>query len=131
MIYPPTSCFSIFIYIYVIRIQTFVDKIQKTTIRRLSKISCLFSYCYFFLSAMAGSIKAAIWFPCIMILSMVLISSGGRISREIPVVSTREFGSRLTLGDVGFDELKLEYYRRRALVEADRVAPGGPDPQHH
>lgn len=40
--------------------------------------------------------------------------------------------SKLLLHELGFDESKLEEYRRRFLhVGSDRVAPGGPDSHHH
>jgi len=39
------------------------------------------------------------------------------------------------LKEFGYDELKIELYRRRSMEEDDvtipRVSPGGPDPQHH
>lgn len=40
--------------------------------------------------------------------------------------------SKLLLHELGFDESKLEEYRRRFLnVGSDRVVPGGPDSHHH
>ncbi|KAK3012377.1 hypothetical protein RJ639_012734 [Escallonia herrerae] len=40
--------------------------------------------------------------------------------------------SQLMLRRLPFDCFTLEYYRRRSLgASSDRVAPGGPDPQHH
>ncbi|KAM3343493.1 CLAVATA3/ESR (CLE)-related protein 5-like [Capsicum galapagoense] len=33
--------------------------------------------------------------------------------------------------DLGRKKKNMQISNRRALVDADRVAPGGPDPQHH
>ncbi|KAL4586357.1 hypothetical protein LXL04_010993 [Taraxacum kok-saghyz] len=39
--------------------------------------------------------------------------------------------SQLFLRKLGLKVSDLEYYKRRSLVNPGRVAPGGPDGQHH
>ncbi|KAK4345047.1 hypothetical protein RND71_035223 [Anisodus tanguticus] len=45
----------------------------------------------------------------------------------------RKIDSKKILHEIIFDlgkKMKMQISNRRSLVDADRVAPGGPDPQH-
>ncbi|GFP78642.1 hypothetical protein PHJA_000007800 [Phtheirospermum japonicum] len=64
-----------------------------------------------------------------IILSLFMGSSSGTRPRLLAGND-----ARLVLYKLGFDENKLGYYRRRAiLLDAGpmRLAPEGPNPQHH
>ncbi|PON81610.1 CLAVATA3/ESR (CLE)-related protein [Trema orientale] len=43
----------------------------------------------------------------------------------------KNIDSQRLLNELGFDHIKLEHYRRSAILVPDRRSPGGPDPQHH
>ncbi|GFZ12409.1 hypothetical protein Acr_23g0007940 [Actinidia rufa] len=89
---------------------------------------------------MASSVKAQVLLLlcAFIILSLLALSSSSRLPRQIP---TEKIGDSLIPGlrKPSLDKLKLEfeYYRRRSVamvVDAagsKRVAPGGPDAQHH
>lgn len=65
---------------------------------------------------------------------MYLISSSARSGPRILIEKKVTLRARLMLQKFGFDEPKLEFYRRRAMLSGARTmrnAPGGPDPQHH
>ena len=82
---------------------------------------------------MAIAIRVHILLPCIVILSMLVVSSSTRIFRGIPTTMTRD--SARLMSQIAFDVQRLNDYRRRATVldvgTTARVAPEGPDPQHH
>nr|GLL22699.1 hypothetical protein VITISV_019983 [Ipomoea trifida]GMC70233.1 CLAVATA3/ESR (CLE)-related protein 6-like [Ipomoea batatas] len=62
----------------------------------------------------------------VVMLWMVLASVEARVSDK--------FMSGLRLHEFGLDEQKMEYYRRRAMLNDAgimREAPDGPDPEHH
>ncbi|KAL0301222.1 UNVERIFIED_CONTAM: hypothetical protein Sradi_6399000 [Sesamum radiatum] len=70
----------------------------------------------------------------IVIALLYVVSLDARSHSRIISVQESADSPRLMLRRLGFDEPKLEYYRRRAITldaETTRVAPGGPDPQHH
>ncbi|XAR68290.1 hypothetical protein NMG60_11003370 [Bertholletia excelsa] len=81
---------------------------------------------------MGGSIPMRVSLCCIIVLSILMASSGARLYNPISAIKMSE-SSRTSLSRLGFDEMRLEYYRKRAMMEARpaRAAPGGPDPQHH
>ncbi|CAN4105032.1 unnamed protein product [Withania somnifera] len=55
-----------------------------------------------------------------------------RILGDIGDVKNK-YDSHFVLNKAGFSLTEIELYTRRSLIKgsSDRVAPGGPDPQHH
>lgn len=43
----------------------------------------------------------------------------------------RSIDGRRILRESGFDLSKTKHRKQRIMADTDRVAPGGPDPQHH
>ncbi|XP_059669614.1 CLAVATA3/ESR (CLE)-related protein 5-like [Cornus florida] len=67
-----------------------------------------------------------------VILFAVFIDSEARILWEVSAMQKNDNGSsQLLLRKLGYDPSKLENYRRSLDAKNDRVAPGGPDGQHH
>ncbi|KAK0599915.1 hypothetical protein LWI29_009811 [Acer saccharum] len=59
-------------------------------------------------------------------------SSEARLSHQFSTLPEK-IDSKLILRQLGYDVSKLENYGGRRMLNSDpqRVAPGGPDPQHH
>lgn len=69
-----------------------------------------------------------------MIISLFyhFISVEGRILGDIQDINKAKYYSHFVLSKAGFSLTEIEEYTRRSLKGgSDRVAPGGPDPQHH
>ena len=50
--------------------------------------------------------------------------------RSLEIMQNR-LDSRRILRELGFDSSKMKDGKRRTMTNTDRVAPEGPDPQHH
>ncbi|KAL3636902.1 hypothetical protein CASFOL_019201 [Castilleja foliolosa] len=86
--------------------------------------------------AISGVISTRIIVLSMIILSLFIgISSGTRTRLLVEQEHSDGNVARLMMHKLGFDKTKLEYYRERAarLLDAEptRVAPDGPNPQHH
>ncbi|XP_008386237.2 CLAVATA3/ESR (CLE)-related protein 6-like [Malus sylvestris] len=68
--------------------------------------------------------------PFLVILSMLVVSSEARLSLVFSTLPNITDG-HLFFRKLGFLVPKNEFYRRRFLIDVNRTAPGGPDPQHH
>lgn len=85
----------------------------------------------------AYSMTARVLFMGLMIASIFTASSNARLSNVF--LAEKEPTANImplpTLHEFGIEVSKLEYYKRRAALMFDagtmRVAPDGPDPQHH
>lgn len=82
---------------------------------------------------MAKQTVACISFILLLLVLMGSISStDARVYRDfMPKIDSNNVYDLFK--DLGYDQTKLEYYRRRSMQEdqRDRVAPGGPAAQHH
>ncbi|KAF5730719.1 hypothetical protein HS088_TW19G00314 [Tripterygium wilfordii] len=68
----------------------------------------------------------------VVITMMIVVRSSKVVSHGFPVMKKKiERERRISLRKLGYDALKIEYYRRRLAADPERVSPGGPDPQHH
>lgn len=81
---------------------------------------------------MASLSKLNLLFVLIVMSSMLVASSEARLSHQFSVLPEK-INSKLILRQLGYDVSKLENYGGRRMLNSDtqRVAPGGPDPQHH
>lgn len=80
------------------------------------------------MSTFSIKMKLVLLLCTLVVTSMILECCHEAIER--PIVRPR----RLSLREFGYDESTLEYYKRRAMlldVGIMRVAPQGPDAQHH
>uniref|UniRef100_A0A803LVQ0 Uncharacterized protein n=1 Tax=Chenopodium quinoa TaxID=63459 RepID=A0A803LVQ0_CHEQI len=76
---------------------------------------------------------------CIIVLLLVFVlgsmitSANARVYRDYLPTKLDTIDIYRVFKELGYDESKLEYFRRRSMVEdqRDRVAPGGPAAQHH
>ncbi|XP_009340312.1 CLAVATA3/ESR (CLE)-related protein 6 [Pyrus x bretschneideri] len=68
--------------------------------------------------------------PFLVIFSMLVVSSEARLSLVFSTLPNKT-DSHLFFRKLVFHVPKNEFYRRRFLVDVNRTAPGGPDPQHH
>lgn len=67
----------------------------------------------------------------IILISSLFFISEARLLYQNEVPNVHEnFDAQLFLLKLGYDAVTLEKYGRRSLV-VDRVAPGGPNGQHH
>ncbi|WOH05609.1 hypothetical protein DCAR_0625028 [Daucus carota subsp. sativus] len=74
-----------------------------------------------------------IWLMIFIVFNTFFVTSKAArfiYQNKVPQVQIRAFDSQLFLLKLGYDSFTLEKYRRRSLV-ADRVAPAGPNGQHH
>lgn len=78
---------------------------------------------------MASAFRACLF---IVVLSILGPSLESRLY-HVPSMAQKGIDSHLILREMGFDTPKMEYYRKRSLLDAEttRVSPGGPDPEHH
>ncbi|KAL7250675.1 hypothetical protein ACSBR1_012657 [Camellia fascicularis] len=72
----------------------------------------------------------------VLLLLAIFITSEARILRERYFSTQKNINNELLLCHLGFDPSKFKlvignYQRLSLTANSDRVAPGGPDPQHH
>lgn len=68
----------------------------------------------------------------VLILFLVVFSTFF-MSSQARILMRKRVDSHILLHDLGYDETKLKNYHRMSTMDAgaNRVSPGGPDPQHH
>ncbi|KAL7219331.1 hypothetical protein ACSBR2_012411 [Camellia fascicularis] len=72
----------------------------------------------------------------VLLLLAIFITSEARILRERHFTTQKNINNELLLHHRGFDPSKFKlgignYQRLSFAANSDRVAPGGPDPEHH
>lgn len=67
----------------------------------------------------------------VILLTVVVSLEAGR--NHGPSMVQKRVESQFILRQMGLDAAKLEYHRKRSMMDAEttRASPGGPDPQHH
>ncbi|KAK1420412.1 hypothetical protein QVD17_21984 [Tagetes erecta] len=71
---------------------------------------------------------------CILLLLLIANVSGLETTSSYRGVRSMEkgvFNSRQFLNDLVLEFSKMNNYSERKLIDTNRVAPGGPDGQHH
>ena len=81
---------------------------------------------------MGTLLKAKVEILSLIIVLMIVTSSEARLSHGFSIVP-KKIGKPPILRELQYHELKIKYYGRRLMQGAgtQRVAPGGPDGQHH
>lgn len=81
------------------------------------------------------AISSSIRFSLLLILLLLFANASSlRATRygSVEAHVKKMIDSKRILRELGFDLSKMKHYNRRAMdVDKDRVAPGGPDRQHH
>ncbi|EXC18509.1 hypothetical protein L484_018690 [Morus notabilis] len=71
----------------------------------------------------------------IIILSTFVVSSEARFAQNaFAATPNNRIDGHLFLRKFRYDRSKLEFYRRKLVLDQarpERTSPGGPDPQHH
>ncbi|KAK7838952.1 hypothetical protein CFP56_018908 [Quercus suber] len=82
---------------------------------------------------MGTLLKAKVEILSLIIVLMIVTSSEARLSHAFSIVPKKIGKPPPILRKLQYHELKIKYYRRRLMQGAgtQRVAPGGPDGQHH
>ncbi|KAK7401782.1 hypothetical protein VNO78_13548 [Psophocarpus tetragonolobus] len=70
----------------------------------------------------------------LIILSLVVVSSEARLLPKLSTMMTKKINSELFLRDIVNNVRKSEYHHHKRSMLGERLqrlAPAGPDPQHH
>lgn len=76
-------------------------------------------------------------FIIVLLLSAFVVSSEARFAQNnFAATPNNRIDTRFFLRKSGYDRSKLEFYRRKLILDSgarvpEKVSPGGPDPEHH